>query len=381
MSEHKIRVLHVISGLGVGGAERVLCNLLEGGLDEEFSNVVLSLTPGGYYEERLRRQGVKVFSLPKGSMLIKIRSGLRLLFKIRNEQPQIIQGWMYHGNLFAVVLHAFLGMRPKLIWNIRQSLYDLNQEKFFTQKVIRLGAKLSSIPDCTLYNSHIAKAQHENFGFSANKTWVIPNGFDTDKFSPDVAKRRIVRMELNVPREALVIGAVGRWHPVKCLAGFLRVCTKLIARGADIYVLAAGKGVHLSNGEVRAHIPSELSHRYFLLGEREDIPDILRAMDIYCLNSRAEGFPNSLGEAMACAKPCIATDVGDCAILLNGNGMLINPEDDEDLLRALTAVISLRDEERESMGEAARTRIKNAFTLCSLVSAYICLYKNVLEGA
>lgn len=325
--------------------------------------------------------GLAVYSLPPGGIHAKFCAILKIFLRLRSTPPQIIQGWMYHGNLVAIVLHIFLGARATLIWNVRQSLYDLRQEKSLTQHVIRISAKLSWVPEYILYNSHQARRQHEKFGFSGKKAAVIPNGFDAEKFSPDVARRSATREALNIPADALIVGAIGRWHPVKSLERLLRVTATLIAQGEDICVLVAGTNVLLENSAVRAHIPDEILGRYFLLGERKDVPDILRAMDIYCLCSRAEGFPNSLGEAMACGKPCITTNVGDCAVLLNGNGIVVKPESDRALLSALKRLISSRVEKRETMGANSRKHIQETYSLRSLVAAYISLYKKVLQGA
>lgn len=178
-----MKVVHVITGLSTGGAERALYNVLTGFFGQ-LDSAVISLSNEGTYGSRIRELGVPVYTLGMRSGLPSLSTVLKLRSLIRQLQPDVIQGWMYHGNLAAWLARRFAPARSALAWNIRHSLYSLEAEKKLTQKVIKGNRRLSGSVDALLYNSHLSRKQHENFGFCAERGQVIPNGFDLNIWKP-----------------------------------------------------------------------------------------------------------------------------------------------------------------------------------------------------
>jgi glycosyltransferase involved in cell wall biosynthesis len=178
-----LKIIHIITGLATGGAERALYNLLQGGLSTEFDSYVISLSDKGTMGSQIEALGVSVITLnmragrPTLAGLLKLRSVIKTL------QPDLIQGWMYHGNLAPTLARFFMANKPSLVWNVRQSLYQIKDEKSLTALVIKANRFFSTIPDALLYNSQLSRQQHEAFGFSAEKGRVIPNGIDLQRFS------------------------------------------------------------------------------------------------------------------------------------------------------------------------------------------------------
>ncbi len=374
-----MRVVHIITGLAIGGAERALYNLLHGGLSTCFDNHVISLSDEGTMGLQIRALGVPITTLdmrggrPSFSGLAKLRRTVREL------KPDLIQGWMYHGNLAASMVRYFLSGHLVLAWNIRHSLSDLAYEKPMTRQVIRANRLCSSVPDVLLYNSHLSRKQHEAFGFSSLNGWVIPNGIDLQKFCFSSDARLRVRAELSIPAEALIVGHVARLHPMKDHANFLQAAEMIALRYPNAHFVLSGRDVSLDNASLKKKIPIVLQNRFHLLGERRDVADLMSAMDVFCLCSAwGEGFPNVLGEAMAVGIPCVATDVGDSALVIGDCGVVVTPRDKAALAFGIESLFALPITERRLLGEQARSRIEDKFTLGAIVEQYAARYKTII---
>ena len=373
-----MRVVHVITGLSTGGAERALYNVLTG-FSGKLDSAVISLTDEGTYGSRIRKLGVPVYTLGMRSGLPSLSTLLKLRSLIRQLQPDVIQGWMYHGNLAAWLARRFAPGRPALAWNIRHSLYSQEAEKKLTQKVIKGNRRLSGSVDALLYNSRLSRQQHENAGFCADRGQVIPNGFDLDIWKPrPEPEKRAIRDRENIPGQTLVIGHVARFHPMKDHAAFVRAAVRVVESCSHAHIVLVGREVDQNNTALVQLVPSELQQRFHWLGERYDIPDLMPLFDIVCLTSAwGEAFPNVLGEAMACGVPCVATDVGDSGLIVGDTGVVVPPRNDAELYSALMDMVNRGPDARVSLGQAARWRIEAEFSLDAVVNQYMNLYRQL----
>jgi glycosyltransferase involved in cell wall biosynthesis len=284
---------------------------------------------------------------------------------------------MYHGNLASSLAGHLAPERPAVVWNIRHSLYSLSAEKPVTRQVIRANRWLSSGPSAIIYNSRLSRDQHEAFGFSDLHGQVIPNGFDTELLCPEADRGRLTRKDLRISPNATVIGHVARFHPVKDHVSFLRAAVQVMQQRSDVVCLVAGRNVNLSNLTLAGIVPSELEGRFRFVGERDDVPDLMRAMDVFCQSSWSEAFPNVLGEAMALGVPCVATDVGDSADIVGETGVIVKPSDSESLADGLLTMLDRTKDQRMELGRAARSRIKANYALPSIVERYRTLYERI----
>ena len=164
----QINILHIITDLDTGGAEMMLYKLLAESAGKPVNQLVISLMGEGPVQAKIEALGIEVKNLElRQGQTPKLRSFKLLRQMIKQFQPNVIQGWMYHGNLAASMGVMFLGVKAKVVWNIRQTLYDFVNEKSKTRLIIRLSAWLSKRPDCILYNSSLSRQQHEGIGFSS----------------------------------------------------------------------------------------------------------------------------------------------------------------------------------------------------------------------
>tara|TARA_R110002051_G_scaffold265548_1_gene325416 strand:- start:5082 stop:6191 length:1110 start_codon:yes stop_codon:yes gene_type:complete len=365
----KKNISHVITGLGTGGAERFLLNLLEGPYGSAFNHSVISLTTMGTYGSQLRDLGIDVRALRIKTSPWAVAALPKL---VRDQRPDIVQGWMYHGNLAASFARPH---EAKLIWNVLHGLDNFSEEKRKTRLVIQANAHFSSRPEKVLFNAEISRQQHLAAGFCEENSEVIPNGFDFEKFYLDSGLRAELRKRLCIPAETVVIGHLGRFHPVKDHGNFLQAGLAVLANEPDVHLLLAGQGVEYATKFFHEKIPKLLRPRVHLLGDRRDVPSVLSAMDIFTQSSRAEGFPNVLGEAMSTGLACIATSVGDSAFVLDDTGLIVRPESPTSLETAMRKFLADPSMRRIS-GERARERIKERFPLDSTAQAYISLCRS-----
>lgn len=375
------KILHVITGLGLGGAERMLYKLLHSMNANRFSQSVIVMMDEGVYGPKIVALGMPVYALNMRQGRPTIKSIHRLKKIVAALQPDLIQGWMYHGNLGAVAARSFTPGRPSVFWNVRQSLNEYRHEKKLTKLVIKLGAWLSSTPDKIIYNSAICAEQHEVHGYSKAKRVLIPNGFDTAVLRKLEKGRSRIRSKLGIQQDQLLIGTVARFHPIKDYANLIRAAEIVQRERRNVRYAFVGPGVDNTEPALRDPIDAaRLSSSCHLLGERQDIADLMSAFDVCVLPSRGEAFPNVIGEAMSCELPCIVTDVGDSALIVDGCGIVVPADDSQALAAAILEMLEITQQERQRMGRAARQRIKDFYSMEKITAKYEREYAKTLFG-
>lgn len=368
------KIVYVTTGLSTGGAEIMLYNLVSRLNRDRFTPVVLSLMDRGTIGARLQAD-IPVYTLEmKPGTLPTLDVIWRLVQLIRQIQPDLIQGWMYHGNLAAQLASIFLPKIP-VFWSIHHSIAALKAEKQTTQAMIKLGAKVSQFPKNIIFVSHTSKAQHQALGYCRKNSCVIPNGFDTSLFMPSPQAKLDVRRELNLADNVLLIGLICRYHPMKDHANFIQAAALLRAVHPNVHFLLAGTEVNHQNQSLQQLIDKlKLTAHVHLLGERSDIPQITGALDIATSASAyGEAFPLIIGEAMACGIPCVVTNVGDANWIVGDTGIVVPPKNPQALADAWQELIA-NSQRREILGKAARERIVQHFTLDAVVAQYQTLY-------
>ncbi len=295
-------------------------------------------------------------------------------------RPQVIQGWMPHGNLAASLTQFTSRIAAPVIWNIRMSLDAVDGEKMTTMGLIRVGAFLSSHPSAIIYNSRSGAEQHQKLGYRSAISAVISNGFDCDLFRPDEYARCHIRQQLGLKPTSILVGLVARRHPMKDHFGFLRAASLVSVRYPESRFLLIGKGLTESEPGLTQHIGKlNMTGRVFLLGERTDTPRLTAALDIACSSSAwGEGFSNAIGEAMACAVPCVVTNVGDSAYIVGDTGVIVPPQNPGALAHAIGQLIDGGPAKRKELGMAARRRIESEFSLPNIARQYDDLYEECL---
>jgi len=363
------RILHVITDLSVGGAEITLSRLLAANPPAADQSWVVSLLPHGPLAGDLRACGIPLLELDVRRVGGAVAGMLRLARLIAETKPDIVQGWMYHGDLAALVALVLSGRRgaARLAWNIRCSTLDFSRYLRLLRLVVRACAALSSLPDLVIANSQAGMDAHRALGYRPRHAVIVPNGIDTDRFRPDPAVRAPVRCELGVPQEAILLAHVARVDPMKDHAGFLRA----MAQCADLHALLMGAGTECLQAPANIH----------RLGRRSDVPRLLAAADFVVSSSAfGEGFSNALAEGMACGLPPIATNVGDAAVIVGDSGAMVPPGDHEALAKAIRAMVQETSDQRAARGARARARIASRFSLQLAQQRFNEVYAALMEA-
>ena len=372
-----MKILHVITGLPTAGAQMALYRLLAKIDGKRFECSVISLMDRGPVGKSIEQLGIPLYSLDMQRRLPDPLALKRFFDLVRSiPAPDIIHGWEYHGNLAASLAGWVLPNNPPVLWNVRHTPYNLRDEKWSTAWIIRLGRHLSKNVDTIVYNAEVARSAHEALGYDRAKGVVLPNGFDLSQFKPLPEERLSLRSELGLAPETLLIGLIARFHPMKDHAAFLSAAGLLAQNHPDIRFILVGEGVDTRNESLQGWIQQNgLAGKVHLLGERQDVPSLLAAIDILSLSSAwGEGFPNIVGEAMASGLPCVVTDVGDAARLVGEAGVIIPPRDSRALAVAWEKLLALSSQERTQFGLKARQRIEEDYTLQAMVKNYENLY-------
>lgn len=342
---------------------------------------VVVLMNRGVLSEKLDALGIDVEYLGmKQGKLPNPQAVFRMISITRQFTPDAIQGWMYHGNLAAWLVSRFSGRQVKLFWNIRQTLYDLACERRLTRCLIGLSRCLSSAPDKIVYNSALSAHQHEAIGYPQRSRVVIPNGFNLQDFKPDESTRDAVRLEFGLDPAAPLVIHVARYHLMKDHRNLLDAAKQVLEGVSGIRFLLVGRGVTKENEDLKSLCQNlGLRNNAILIGERFDLPRLMSAADIVVLSSAwGEGFPNVVGEAMACGTPCVVTDVGDSAWVVGECGRIVPPCDADALSKTIVALL-LDDGLRKELGYKARQRIQDLFSIEKVSKSYLDLYQGKLN--
>ncbi len=376
-----MKILHIISGLNVGGAETVLKRLIEFDTVNSDDVVIISLSSLGVIGEKLRNQGKTVHALNMSSPPLGFFTALWQLRKlIRHYQPQIVQTWMYHADLLGG-LAAYLAGQRNIVWNIRVAAVPKNNRR--TIAIMRVSALLSHwLPKKIVCVAEAAKQIHIGYGYDAKRMVVIHNGLDFANFTTNLEQNEALKQYCRFAENDIVIGYVGRFHPSKRHDNFVKAAAIVVESRPQAKFLLVGRGCDADNAQLMAWLTeSDLQQHFVLLGERSDIPACLAIMTIYCMPSGNEGFPNALLEAMAMGLPCVATNVGDAAILAGENAVLVEVDDEHALARGLLKILTLPTEQRQQMGLSAKKRVTEEFSIARTVTRYKTLYQYILSEA
>ncbi|MBS0344210.1 MAG: glycosyltransferase [Proteobacteria bacterium] len=310
---------------------------------------VVSLTTRGVHAEVLEKHGIKVdvLGMSRGRVT---PLGLWHLYRVlKTSQADVVQTWMYHSDLLGGVAARLAGIR-RVIWGIRHSNLDPSRNSRSTLAVVRLCSWLSRVVPLKVVScSHNASKLHIRHGYAPQKFIDIPNGYRTDLFRRDDELRQRTRAGLGIDGDHFVVGMVARFDPLKDhrnLIGALRTAKR--GGSSPFLCLLVGPGMDATNSDLINWLgEAELLDIVRLLGVRSDVPAIMNAIDLKVLSSAGEAFPNVLAEAMACGTPCVTTDVGDAAVIVDRFGWVVPAQDSTALADAISTAKDLHARRRD----------------------------------
>jgi glycosyltransferase involved in cell wall biosynthesis len=364
----KKRLAFIIRDLNYGGAQRQLITLVKGMDKKSFDVTLLYFYSGGILLKDLKDSGCRIICLEKQGRWDVLGFFWRLFQHLKTINPDILHGYLGESNLVTIFVKPFF-RSSRIIWGIRESNTPPGRYGWLGRLLSLLGSPLSAFTDLIVVNSHAGKDYYLSQGYASDKMVVISNGIDTERFQPDLEAGGKVRAEWGVSENMILIGLVGRLDPMKDHHTFLQTAALLSKERQDVRFVCVGVGEETYTKELY-QLTSDLgiSEQVIWAGGRSDMPAVFNALNITCSSScYGEGFPNVIGEAMACGVPCVVTNVGDSAWIVGDTGIVVPPENPEALAAGWNSLLNLALTDRLALTEKSRKTIIENFSVRNLV--------------
>jgi len=367
-----IRVGFVVHVMQVAGAEVLIEEIIRR-LGPSIEPTVLCLDAVGTIGERLRSQGVPVVVLGRHSGR-DFGVARRMAREIRARRIQIVHAHQYTPFFYAALAKLWCRGAFRLIQTEHGRHYpDVVSPLRRGVNRLVLDRLADAVNACCEFS---AKALSRNDGFAGRRIEVVDNGVELSRYHPK-ADEKAIRLQLGLDPAKRYIACVARFHPVKDHAMLLRAFARLAKQRGDCELLLAGDGPLRSNLERQA-LESGIAGRVRFLGVRRDVSDLLRAADVFALTSVSEAASLTVMEAMACARPCVVTNVGGNPELIRDGkeGFLVPRGDDAACGEALGKLLDNPDLAR-ALGASGRQRAEERFSLAKTVERYYALYREL----
>lgn len=364
-----VNIFFLIGTLKQGGAERQLVELVKG-LDKEHFDITVALfyNEGELREELFGLRGVRLLSLSKSGRWDLIGYNYRLIRILMSLKPDVLYSFLPEPNIIGLVVGK-LAMVPKIVWGIRASNVNMKHYNWLVGASTRISAWLSRFPNTIIVNSFKGFLYHEENGYATKNMIVIPNGINTKRFVQDQNGRLQVRSEWGIDEEILLIGRVGRLDPMKDYETFLRAAQIFVKHENRVCFVCVGDGPETyKNYLYNLCKKLGLDNKVLWVSSRHDMSDVYNAFDIFTSSSAfGEGFPNVIGEAMACGVPCVVTDVGDSAKIVGDTGEIVATKEPLSLSEGWLVMLKRLEKESNSMAKTASLRINDKFSSETMV--------------
>jgi sugar transferase (PEP-CTERM/EpsH1 system associated) len=373
-------VAHIIHRFAVGGLENGLVNLINATAPDRYRHAIISLTDYTDFRDRIRRANVPVIALHKREGK-DFRTHLRLWRLLRELRPAIIHTRNLPALEFLSVA-ALAGVRGRIHGEHGRDTYDLDGS---SPKYKRLRKVIHPFVSCYIAVSNdLTRWLEQTVGAGRQKVVRVCNGVDVEQFYPRTGARAPLGAEGFVQTGTVVVGTVGRMQTVKDQLTLVRAFLHLVQSDSDarerLRLVMIGEGP-LREESRKLLQEAGVDALTWLPGERRDVPELMRALDLFVLPSIAEGISNTILEAMASGLPVVATRVGGNPELVEQErtGLLVPPSDSVAMAEAIRAYLHDPDKLIQH-GQAGRKRAKEHFSIEAMVNGYLGVYDAVLKG-
>src|SRR5262245_6740303 len=356
-----MKILFFARDLAVGGSQRQLA-MLASGLARRGHEVTIAIFYPGDEVEGARDLTQRVVPLGKAGRWHAIGPLARLRRLLTTEQPDVLYAFLPMQTALAALLLP-PRQATKLVFGVRAAGMRAEHYDRLSALSYRLEAWLSRRAHLIIANSGAGRVDAMKRGMPQERIVVVRNGIDTETMRPDPAAGRAQRRAWGLPDDAFVIGCVARLDPMKDHANLLAAAASFAATHADARFVCVGDGPAWYRDQLTARASSHgLEGRLVWAGAISDVRSAYNAFDIATLPSAfGEGFPNVVGEAMACGIPVVATDVGDIRTIVGELGEVVPPSQAELLCAGWT-----RLRQRLSAGENLREAVRNSISSFSV---------------
>ena len=356
----KIKLVLAIRSLDVGGAERQFIELIKH-IDKSKFDVTVCTMYGGVQEEIVKNiPNIKYYNLQKTGRYDFYNFYKNYTKLLKEINPDVIYSFMGEMNLFSFWCKP---KKSKIVWGFRASNRNFSQYGKVVQMIFWLQKKFSSKVDKIIANSHASIEFHKQNGFDMSRSFVIPNGIDTERFQRDKSKREAFREKYSLKESDIAIGIVARIDYMKGYLIFSQVAKKLIDKYSNVYFYSVGGGDKRIQQECEEILAN--AERFFWLGNQKNVEDFYSGFDISSSSSFGEGFSNSIAEAMSCECACVVTNVGDSPMIVGDVGIVVDANSVDSLYAGLEKMIQA---DYKELGKKSRKRVVENFSIENMVT-------------
>ncbi len=376
-----MKIIHIINSLRKGGAEGNLyrlCEFQKKKYKNKINIIIITLIKNGFYENKLKKKGIKVYSLDldrKNKFFYYIKKILKLRKLINNQCPDIIQSWMYHSNFITLFIpKKFYG---KLFWNIRHSELDIKFSKKTTIFISIICGLLSKfVPKKIIYCSEKSIFFHENHHFyNKNKSSLIYNGYSDKTYYPLKKFRKSFRIKNLIKKSDTIIGYAGRYAKQKNIFSMLYAFSKIAKNYNNVYFYMIGRGINSKNKELITYVKNlNIKNKVNFLNEQKNLLEFYNGIDFLLLASHSESFPNVIAESMLCSTPVLSSNAGCTKKIINNNGFVMSNNDHVSILRYLNKAINILKFKRKEwtlLKKNCRLQIRKNFSIQNMANKYM----------
>ncbi|MEM5532985.1 glycosyltransferase [Pseudoalteromonas arctica] len=360
-----MKILLVITGLGMGGAEHVVVNMADELVKVGHKVKIIYLT--GPALVLPKNDKIELIPLNMAGAKSFFTSYLKLRSIVKKFEPDVVHSHMVHANIITRLLR--LSVKVKKIISTSHSTNEGGKARMLAYRLTDWLTNISTNVSDDAVNESIRKG-----AVKKGRMVAIPNGINTEVFSFNQANRINIRNELNLGNNKLLL-AVGRLTEAKDYPNLLLAIQLLKKQRTDFKLVIVGDGP-LKIDLVNMVKELDLTEYVQFLGIRNDIPDLMSASDLFVLSSAWEGFGLVVAEAMACERLVVATDCGGVAQVTSPHGLLVEPKNHLLLYQAINRILDINLSESAKIGTLSRQHIINNYSLLKSVNSYICLYNS-----
>ena len=359
-----MKILMVITSLGVGGAEKVVTTLADQLVNMGHEVNIAYLTGEALVVPK--NKSVRVINLEVKSFRSLTGGYLKLRKLIDDFKPDVVHSHLVHANILCRTMRLSTNI-PRLI----SSAHNTDEEGWTRFLAYRLTDRITDIS--TNVSDEAVEAFIQKKAVRRGRMLTLHNGISTTDFVFSEQARSYIRSELGVTEGQQLILAVGRLNEQKDYPNLLAAISHVSLKCRNVKLAIVGDGPQLN--ELKEYANSlGLNNKVDFLGIRTDIPSLMSAADVFTLSSAWEGFGLVVAEAMACNRVVVATDCGGVKEVVGDAGFLVPPKDSRKLAATLELALNLSDDERLKIGAKARQRVIKHYSLPAAVQKWMHLY-------
>lgn len=362
-----MKIMLLITGLGMGGAERQVCDLADQFAALHHEVVIVYLT--GEATILPSNPSIRVIGTGMNKTVWSfLVTYIRIRSLLQSFQPDILHSHMIHANIMARLLRLFTTI-PRLICTAH-STNEGGKLRMLAYRITDSLCDLSTNVSQEAVNSFITKK-----AVPPKRMIAMVNGIDTEKFVFNPITRKQLRSEENISDSTHLLLCVGRLMKEKDYPTMLQAFQIISQKNNDTYLWIVGVGEELP---VLLKMAEELGiHKKMkFLGLRHDIPNLMSACDIFCLTSLYEGFGLVVAEAMSCERIVVATDCGGVKEVVGKCGILVAPNSPEDLAMGIDQALRFSSDEKRTVNSSARQRIIENYSIETISQRWLSLYSH-----